>query len=119
MKGALAVLGVIVVGAAAYFIAKGKSSPTTTSAKKPAGGSVGKQIGVQLASKLLTSDNISALGGLAKSVVPNGGAAKVAPTTNNGFVTEADLTATTSQAPANPSPAPVDNTFVTDIEDAG
>jgi len=116
MKGLLAVLGVVVVGAAAYFMAKGKSAPAPAPKPAPAG-SVGQQVQRQLASSLLTSANVAAFGGLLTSILPNGGAAKIAPTPGygSGFVTERDLAP--SSSPASPAPAPVDNTFVVDLED--
>jgi hypothetical protein len=120
MKGAIAVLGVIIVGAAAYFIAKGKTSPTPTSGKKPTGNSLGQQVQKQLATSLLTSSNLSAAGGLLTSILPGGGAAKVAPVAGNGsgFVTERDLGI--QSAPAAPAPAPVasmDNSMVVNLDD--
>ncbi len=118
MKGALAVLGVIVVGAAAYFMARGKSAPapTTTSAKTPNGTQIAKQVGTQLGTNLLTSANVAAFGGLLNSILPNGGAAKVAPVQGNGFgfVTERDLQPVRQTQPA---PAPVDNSYVLTLED--
>lgn len=117
MKGVLAVLGVVVVGAAAYFMARGKKAPAAPAPRPAPTGSVGQQVQRQLASSLLTSANVAAFGGLLTSILPNGGAAKVAPTPGygSGFVTERDLS--TYTAPAAPAPAPVDNTFVVDLED--
>lgn len=117
MKGALAVLGVLVIGAAAYFMAKGKSAPapTPTSGKVPVGKQLAQQAEKQLSTNLLTSQNMAALGGLLNSVLPSGGSAKVASTPGNGsgFVTQSDLDRSIAAAPA---PAPVDNTFVVDLE---
>jgi hypothetical protein len=118
MKGALAVLGVIVVGAAAYFMARGKqtTTPTPVTGKVPVGKQIAQQAEQKLATNLLTSDNVAKLGGLLNSVLPQGGAAKVAPMAGNGsgFTTQADLNKTYAPTPA---PAPVDNTFVTSIQD--
>lgn len=109
MKGALAILGVVVVGAVAYFIAKGKGTPTTTSGKSGSGNSVSQQVQKQLATNLLTSQNMSALSGLVTSVLPNGGSAKVATPagpagSGTQFITEDTINpkAAPASAPTNP-----------------
>jgi len=95
MKGMGAILGlgtVVVVGAAAYFIAKGKHPPTNT-ARKPVPKAGAKAQAGNFAMNQLTSANIAAVGSFGKSLFggSGAGAAKVAPTENGGFVTEADF----------------------------
>lgn len=87
MKALLALAGVGVFGAAVFFIARGKSLPTTQG--KQMNGNVGQpNSGKNIAASLLTSANFATLGGLIEKV--GGGAASPAPVGGNGgsgFVT--------------------------------
>lgn len=90
MKALLAALGVLGFGAAVFFIARGKSVPNTSG--KQASGNTGQpQSSKSIAANLLTSQNISTLGGLVAKL--GGGPAEVAkPAGKDGslFITSLD-----------------------------
>jgi hypothetical protein len=101
VKGSGLVLGlgaVGVVAAAAYFIAKGKAKPAANNAA-PAPKKKGIAAAVPIATGLLTSQNISAIGGLFGSGTPATGAVKPDTVKNYGLVTEADIAAPQTAQP--------------------
>lgn len=80
MKALLAIAGVGLVGAAVFFIARGRRVPTTQGTQMS--GNVGQPPSSRnIAASLLTSQNLATLGGLAERVfgTGSGGAVAVAP----------------------------------------